>query len=471
MSLGIDIGTGIGLGFLHVASAGGDVVAPTLSSAVINAAGTVLTLTYNEALDASSTPASGAFALGGTGTTVASVLVSGSTVALTLSGVIGIGVAVTVSYTAGGAPIQDVAGNDAANLVAQAVTNNSTQDVTAPTLSSAVINTAGTSLTLTYSEALDTGSVPALGAFALAGTILAALTGTPNVTGSTVVLTLAPGVTVGETGITISYTAGGAPIQDVAGNDAANLVTQAVTNNSTRAYSPADEGNLVWWGDMNDPTTYTESGGIITARANKVTAVAVTPTGSPGYQATGLNSLPTADYDGVNMSFLGTEAAVVAVAIDSAAKSVFAVAAFDVVDRLDALVGWGNSGFAANRSAWFGQTSATTGRLLASYINDAGTAVAITGVTQSNTTAHVYSWVHTGAAVTGWIDNVEDLPSTAFAPGTLTADRFAIGERPTSARDRRADAQISEELVYSVALSSAARTRVNAYLKAKWGTP
>jgi hypothetical protein len=129
------------------------------------------------------------------------------------------------------------------------VAASSGADVTAPTLSSAVINAAGTSLTLTYNEALDTGSVPALGAFTLAGTILAALTGTPNVTGSTVVLTLAPGVTVGETGITISYTAGGSPIQDLAGNDAANLVTQAVTNNSTRAYSPADEGNLVWWGE------------------------------------------------------------------------------------------------------------------------------------------------------------------------------------------------------------------------------
>jgi hypothetical protein len=351
------------------------------------------------------------------------------------------------------------------------VAASSGADVTAPTLSSAVINAAGTSLTLTYNEALDTGSVPALGAFTLAGTILAALTGTPNVTGSTVVLTLAPGVTVGETGITISYTAGGSPIQDLAGNDAANLVTQAVTNNSTRAYSPADEGNLVWWGDMNDPTTYTESGGVITARANKVTAVAVTPTGSPGYLATGLNTRPTADYNGTTAYFLGTEAAVVAAGVNAPAATVFAVAALDTVDRLDALVGWGNSGVADNRTLWFGQTTVLSGRMVAASLNNAGTSIAVSGSAQTDTTAHVYVFATTGTTVSSWIDGVADIVAAAFNPGTVTPDRFAIAARPDSAPDRIGDHQTSEELVFVAALSAPAIARVNAYLKAKWGTP
>ena len=53
-----------------------------------------------------------------------------------------------------------------------------------------------------------------------------------NVTGSTVALTLSPAVIAGEAGLTLSYTAGASPIEDIAGNDAANLVNQVVTNST-----------------------------------------------------------------------------------------------------------------------------------------------------------------------------------------------------------------------------------------------
>jgi uncharacterized repeat protein (TIGR02059 family) len=109
-----------------------DVAAPVLVSAVINAAGTQLLLTYNENLDSASVPAAGAFSLTGTPQTVAGVAVSGTTVPLTLSGAVLAGAVVALGYTAGGAPIQDLAGNDAANLVAQAVTNNATAAAAGP---------------------------------------------------------------------------------------------------------------------------------------------------------------------------------------------------------------------------------------------------------------------------------------------------------------------------------------------------
>lgn len=51
------VGIGIGIPFARQFAAGGDVTAPTLSSAVIPAAGTSIVLTYNEALDTGSTPA------------------------------------------------------------------------------------------------------------------------------------------------------------------------------------------------------------------------------------------------------------------------------------------------------------------------------------------------------------------------------------------------------------------------------
>ena len=210
-----------------------DVVPPTVTSATVPASGLSLTLVYNELLDAGSVPAPGAYALSGTAAVVTAVNVTGTSVVLTLAPAVLVGAVVTLAYTPGGAPVQDTAGNDAAALVAQAVTNNSTAtpgDVTAPTLVSAIIPAAGTSLALTYNEALDAGSVPALGAYALSGT--AAAVTAVGIAGAVVTLTLSPAVLAGEV-VTVSYTAGGAPVQDAAGNDAANLVAQATTNNST----------------------------------------------------------------------------------------------------------------------------------------------------------------------------------------------------------------------------------------------
>jgi hypothetical protein len=223
---------------------------------------------------------------------------------------------------------------------------------------------------------------------------------------------------------------------------------------------------------MNDAATFTQSGGTITARANKVTAVAVTPTGSPGYLATGLNSKPTADYNGTTTYFLGNEAAVVAPAVDLLAVSVFAVAQFNVVNRLDALVGWGNSGVADNRTLWFGKTTSGGGRLVAACINNAGTAIAIAGATVPTTTPHVFTFVVASGTVAGWTDNAVDISSAAFSPGTLTANQFALAARPDSVPDRIADEQLSEELVYNRAVTTAERNYIhNNYLKPKWGTP
>ncbi len=100
-------------------------------------------------------------------------------------------------------------------------------DTTAPVLQTAAAN--GATLTLTYNEALNPASVPAAGAFSVNGghSVTAV-----NVTGSTVALTLSPAVIAGEAGLTLSYTPGASPIEDLAGNDAAALVNQAVTNST-----------------------------------------------------------------------------------------------------------------------------------------------------------------------------------------------------------------------------------------------
>ena len=105
---------------------------PTFVSAATNTAGTLVILTYNEALS-STAAATSAFAVtrAGAANAVTAVAVSGSTVELTVTDTIETGNAVTVAYTDPSGSddanaIQDTAGNDAATLGSTSVTNNST---------------------------------------------------------------------------------------------------------------------------------------------------------------------------------------------------------------------------------------------------------------------------------------------------------------------------------------------------------
>ncbi len=225
----------------------GDVTNPQFQSAHVDSSGTQLTLTYSEALDSANLPPSSSFSVnvGGQLVNVTGISVNGNVVILTLGTPVTAGQTVTVGYTdptTGNDPnaIQDTAGNDAATLPPTAVDNGSTVpggDTTAPTFVSATLDTAGTSLTLTYSEALDSANLPPLNSFVVtADGQVVPVTGV-TVNGSSVVLTLGTPVTAGQA-VEVGYTdptTGNDPnaIQDTAGNDAATLPPTAVDNGST----------------------------------------------------------------------------------------------------------------------------------------------------------------------------------------------------------------------------------------------
>ncbi len=108
-----------------------------------------------------------------------------------------------------------------------------------PELATATVD--GTTLTLTYNEALDEASGPAVDTFSvtLAG-VERAVDGV-SVAGDTVTLTLASAVTAEDT-VTVSYAAptdaAAARILDEAGNAAASFSGQAVTNNTEDTADP-----------------------------------------------------------------------------------------------------------------------------------------------------------------------------------------------------------------------------------------
>lgn len=453
----------------------GDVTAPTLTSAIINSAGTSLTLTYNEALDTGSTPANGAYSLAGTVRTVTGVNVTGSTVVLTLSGAVAQGASVTVSYTAGGSPVQDAAGNDAGNLTNQAVTNNSTSDQTAPTLSSAIITAGGTALELTYSEALDTGSVPALGAFTLAGTLLAALTGTPAVSGSKVTLTLSPAAEIGETGITISYTAGGSPIQDVAGNDAANLSSQAVTNNSAHAFVPSDVSGLLLNLDMQDTGNRTLNGGstaLVSINNSVSTQLYDTPANDVPYEATGLNGHPCLHPSGVVGDRLtATEAAVAAPFQNVPTATAFAYISNDAADPASLSYWLSVCASASNNGSHsFGQSSTSTGRNVYRTVTDGGSSSATeSGTAVPLTSGHTECWKLNNGTISHSVNNGAGDPSAGSnSPATLTPNRIAFFCKADSTPDSPWAGRWGQTLIWGRILTTAETTRIHNYLTARW---
>ncbi len=171
---------------------------------------------------------------GGSGT---AALVFGYTVAAGESDTDGMGVE---TDSLSGGTIRDGAGHNAV-LDHQAVAANASHKVDGvrPRLAAtggAVVD--GTTLTLTYDEALDGGSRPVSGDFTVSGgDRVRAVTGV-RVNGSAVELTLDVGAEHGEVGILASYTPGTNPIRDVPGNEAEGLSREPVTNDTQDTTSP-----------------------------------------------------------------------------------------------------------------------------------------------------------------------------------------------------------------------------------------
>ena len=261
----------------------------TLSALAVSAGETALTLT--PAFDATETSYSASVAFEVTAVTVTVIATTDSRAQLTLPA--------DDDSVAGGLQVNLDVGDNAITVTviaedtttgAYTVTVSRADETDPPQLSSAAVD--GTDLTLVYNEALNTGSKPAAGDFAVTVTdsvtsVEAAVTVTAvNVDGSDVELTLGTAVRSGDT-VTFDYTPGTDPVEDLAANDAAALDDQSVTNTTAAAsdatldvLSLADAGGAAValspvFGSVQDITsTYTAS------VANEVAVVTVTATGA-----------------------------------------------------------------------------------------------------------------------------------------------------------------------------------------------
>ena len=153
------------------------------------------------------------------------------------------------TLTAGEGTIRDGAGNDAA-LAHVAITAVAAQrvDTVSPDLLSVAVN--GDVVTLTYDEALNEEEpVPLVGAYTLPSHVALTVTNV-SINSDTVTLTLSGMVVFGDM-VTLSYAAGINPVQDVAGNDAANLTGETVTNDTPVVITGIFTGEVTERGALN----------------------------------------------------------------------------------------------------------------------------------------------------------------------------------------------------------------------------
>ncbi len=240
------------------------------------------------------------------------------------------------------------------------------------------------------------------------------------------------------------------------------------------AFSPLDIAGCVAWFDMQDAGSFTDNSGFVSVITNKASSVSWTEaTNRPAYSATGLNSKPCMDFDGLNDRIISTEAAVFGAVTDAAAYTIFVVAKLDAVDvSTDVFFGIGNSGFNSRSTRYWGQSTAGLGSWTSRTENDASSGINVNSTATADATAHVFCWYSPGTTVSLSIDQGSNDPNgTAQNPGTLTPTRSALGAMPDSVPDGFLDGQIGELILYNSELSGANRTTVADYLKTRWGTP
>lgn len=213
---------------------GSDNSPPQIASASMD--GSAVLLSYNEELDPAFVPYPGNYyvTVNDVPRQVNLVSVAGNAVRLTLQSGVALGQTVKVSYTVDSDParqLQDLSGNEAALLNAQAVTNNS--DTTLPRPLGGNLN--GSTLVLTFNKPLQALTSGAVSQFAVKLNGSAQSVYNATASGATLTISLY-GSYANAQSVSVSYTPGSAPLRDLSGNAAAAFADFFVQNaNDTQA--------------------------------------------------------------------------------------------------------------------------------------------------------------------------------------------------------------------------------------------
>nr|WP_275589168.1 Ig-like domain-containing protein [Paenibacillus sacheonensis] len=242
---------------------GQDQKAPILQS--VNAAGSLVTLTYDEALNTGLTPPASAFYVTVNGTTrsVYNVTVSGAQVLLTISSALSTGDSVLVSYLGGSPALTDLGGNAAPSFSSTPANGGSSSS-----LGLNGIIAKGSTITVNFSTALSSSYVPTISQFAVKVNDTSRPILNTAINGAAVVLTLYTPVAIGDT-VKVSYSSSGYGPRSVSG------VLPA-------SFSDSNAANQTTWSDnANGDFEQAAGGGLGIKTSVATTSSAVSPAGLP----------------------------------------------------------------------------------------------------------------------------------------------------------------------------------------------
>ena len=194
-------------------------------------------LTYNELLDRGSVPAPGDFTVS-TGD-VESVSVSGSRVTLILETPAMPGEEVTLSYSTGKKPLQNITGVESTSFTNMPVENIGKAPVLVDT------SLQDDQITLTYDEPLDETSVPTTGSYTVMVDGANRTVSKVEVKGKKVTLTLESAVSPGED-VTLSYTPGSPRIVDLTEIPAGPINNLKLNNSTPKVDDNRAQGTNDW---------------------------------------------------------------------------------------------------------------------------------------------------------------------------------------------------------------------------------
>ncbi|QHW32582.1 hypothetical protein GZH47_18355 [Paenibacillus rhizovicinus] len=245
---------------------GQDQKVPVLQS--VAASGYQITLGYDEALNPSLTPPRTAYyvTVNGSSRAVSSVSVSGAQVYLTLSSATSAGDSVLVSYVVGSPALSDLGGN-----AASAFSNMPANNGSASSLSLYGIIAKGSTITLSFSSALNTSYVPSGSQFAVKVNDASRLILNTAVSGSAVVLTLSAPVNIGDT-VKVTYSNSGYGPRSTSGVMPASFTDSAAANQTT------------WADNASGDFDTAEGGGLLFKTSAATTSSAVSPSGKSVHQ-------------------------------------------------------------------------------------------------------------------------------------------------------------------------------------------
>lgn len=189
----------------------------------------------------------------------------------------------------------------------------------------------------------------------------------------------------------------------------------------------------------------------------------------PRFNPTGFNGAPCFEVGG-QQEILSTEAAVVAALVNNVDHTLFYVVS-TISGGSGTVFSAANSGVNTSRVKRWGRGATDVWQY--ATVDDASAVTTSTSTSGAYAAgSHLVVFSSSGGTVSHRMDLVaQTLDVTTNSPATLTCNRAGLFSKVDSVQDSRCSGRVAALGLWNVALSAAAISRVENYLRSKWGTP